>query len=555
MAEAWLLVYDIVILLGAALLLGVLFERLRQSALVGYLLAGTLLGPSAFGLVKGGDAVNGIAEIGVAMLLFTIGLEFSWRTLVGFGRVALGGGVLQLALTTALVGLIGVSLGLDAKGAIALGLAAALSSTAIVLRLLKDNNEIDSSHGRIAMGVLLLQDVALVPALLVVTFMHDQGQGTEPIQHAGLVAVKAIGLALVLGIVAGYLLPRFLDARHLAKNRELPILTSITTCVAATWAAHMAGVSPSLGAFLSGVLLAESKFADQVRADILPLRTAFVTLFFASIGLLLDLRWVGAHLPLVLGVAAGVVIVKALIAYFSIRVFHPSIIGAIAAGLCLGQLGEFSFVLAGIARDGGLLDDFTVQLVVSVTVATMFVTPYLVTKAFPFANAIARRLYPPRKLVTSERASRPDPLAGHVILVGFGDAGQVVAQELAHLNIPIVVLEVNPKLIRLAELRGLAARIGDATQMHNLLKASLQTAACLVVAIPDTKTARLVISQAKLLASHVPVVARSRYHVLADELDMSGADLVVDEELLVGRTLGRDAAWLIGSLPKPPSVE
>ncbi|UCG33902.1 MAG: cation:proton antiporter, partial [Phycisphaerales bacterium] len=376
--DLWTGLLDVLILLLAALVLGALCERLKQSAILGYLLAGTLLGPNALDWMPNHRAVSAIAELGVSLLLFTIGLEFSWRRLRALGPIALGGGTLQVLVTGALVAGLCMRLGLGGRAAVAIGAIIALSSTACVLRVLVSRAEIDGVYGRKALGILLLQDIAVVPLVLVVTVLGREGSAAQFGWEAG----RAVGAAAILGgalyMLLKYLVPVLLNREEAARNRELPILLAMVMAVGAAWTAHRLGLSPALGAFFAGMLLAESPFATAIRGDIAPLRTLFVTLFFSSIGMLADPAWAVEHWALLAAAVAAIVFGKAAITCAVAWLFRSTFGHAVAVGVCLAQVGEFSFVIAGVARQGELIDEDLFKLVVSATVATLFLTPYLV---------------------------------------------------------------------------------------------------------------------------------------------------------------------------------
>ncbi|MCP4711659.1 MAG: cation:proton antiporter, partial [Planctomycetes bacterium] len=388
--DLWTVLLDILILLLAALVLGALCERLKQSAILGYLLAGTLLGPNALGWMPNNLAVSTIAELGVALLLFTIGLEFSWRRLRNIGPIALGGGTLQVLLTGALSAAVCLMFGLGGRGSIVVGSAIALSSTACVLRLLVNRAEIDSIHGRNSLGILLLQDIAIVPLVLVVTILGDRRSDGHIIWELG----KTVGMAVLLGVMLylllNFIVPRLLRAKEAARNRELPILLAIVTAAGSAWLSHKLGLSPVFGAFIAGMLLAASPFATQIRADVAPLRTLFVTLFFSSIGMLSNPAWILEHWAMVAATVAAVVFGKAVIVSAVALLFRFAPVHAAATGICLAQVGEFSFVIAGVARHGKLISGDLFELIISVTIVTLFLTPYLIAVAPFLATAVGR---------------------------------------------------------------------------------------------------------------------------------------------------------------------
>lgn len=538
--DLWTALLDVLILLSAAMLLGALCERLRQSAVLGYLLAGTLLGPNALDWMPNHKAVATIAELGVALLLFTIGLEFSWRRLRTVGAIAVGGGTVQVVVTGGLTAGVCLALGLAGRPALAVGALVALSSTACVLRLLVNRAEIDGVYGRNALGILLLQDIAVVPLVLVVTAMGGENPGSAAQiawQMAQALGVAAL-LVAVLFVILNYLVPLLLVSREAARNRDLPILLAIVTAVGAAWASHKLGVSPVLGAFIAGLLLAESPFATQIRADVASVRTLFVTLFFSSIGMLANPAWVLQNWGTVAAVVAAIVLGKALVTAGVARLFRSSPGHAVATGVCLAQVGEFSFVLADLARHGELIGDSLFDLIVAVTVVTLFLTPYLVAAAPRLAAGVDRLS------LRGSRARRPaagrspqpeTPLSGHIVIVGFGPAGQRIAEALMkQYESQLVIIELSAKTAEAARSYGLRTYIGDATRAEMLEQVRVAAARTVVVTVPDPSAARQVVQQARSLSPETPVIARARYHVYRWDLFMAGAEVVVDEEEEVG---------------------
>ena len=536
MDDVWLFILDIVIVLGGAAVMGLICERLRLGSVVGYLLAGVLVGPGALELIRGGEVIDTIAEIGVSLLLFTIGLEFSWRHLRRFGGKAVIAGAISIGSIIAVTTLIGLALGAPWELAFVLGAAASLGSTAIVLRILRDRNDLDSVHGRYALAILLTQDIAIVPLVLAVSFVSNQSG--DLLASLGTAVVSALALVLLLVLLVSLAIPRLLNEDVIARNREIPILIAVVTAVGATWAAHSLGLSPAFGAFLAGLLLAEGKFADQMRADVLPLKTLFLTVFFVSVGLVADVEWIVGNVLLVLGTTLGFMVAKVVVTYFSVRPFQPSIVECMATALAIGQVGEFSFLLLAIGRSGGLVSDDLFKLATSVTLLTLIATPFLTGNSRRVALKIVKMLVPKRKLAKAERTKRIK-LTDHVIVVGYGAAGSAAAMLLRDAEVPVTVLEIHPGLVREAEGCGLTALVGDGTQGAILERANIDNAKAVVVAVPDTQVARAIVSQCKNLAPSVLVFARSRYHIFAETLHVVGADLVVDEEDSVGKLLGR----------------
>lgn len=541
--DLWAALLNILILLAAAIVLGALCERFRQSPLLGYLLAGALLGPNAFDVLPGHETVTAIAELGVALLLFTIGLEFSWRRLRDIGPVALGGGTLQVVLTAALTAGVCLVIGLGPRTSVAFGAVIALSSTAAVLQLLTTRAEIDSVHGRYAVGILLLQDIAVVPLILLIAVLSSGGS----IAEVGWELTRAVGLAAVLvgalHVALNYALPLLLGARIVERYGDLPILLAVVTPVGAAWLSHQLGFSPVLGAFVAGMLLAESPFATQIRANIIPFRTVFVTLFFSSIGLLSNPAWVAEHWLLLAGVVAAIVIGKSVVTTGVVRVFGTPIGPSLATGIILAQVGEFSLVIAVLARQGGLIGLGEFDLIVAAMITTLFLTPFLMGLGPQMARVVSGRSPLSSNIAEgpSGRPGIPESLRDHLVIVGFGPAGQRVAElMMVERGLDISVVELARRTADLARDYGLRTLIGDATRDEVLTRLQVRTAACVVITIPDPWTARHIIQQVRALAPDTPIIVRARYHIHRWQLEVAGADAVVDEEQEVGVQLAAE---------------
>ena len=559
----WGYLLDGVVLLAAAMLLGAAFERLRQSAIVGYLLAGTLLGPNAFNLIENEAGVTAIAELGVALLLFSIGLEFSWTRLRSLGGKALAGGAMQLGFTLILGTAAGLLLGEGVAAAVAVGAVVALSSTAVVLRTLADRAELDAVHGRAALGILLVQDIAVVPLVLLVETLGGEGSpGEVAIRVATEVGMGAL-LVGVFVLLARYGLPRVIAHPSISKNRELPILFAIVVAAGSAYSAWYIGLSPALGAFVAGVILAGSPLATQVRADVGPMKTVFVTLFFSAIGMLADVGWIVMHLPLVLGVLAAVVLGKAAVVWVVGKLLGMTHRHALATGLTLAQVGEFSFVLATMAGGLGVVSEWTFDLLVSVTIGSLFVTPYLIQGALPVGGRVERLLTrsrraagPPRRPRSVEGEAEPDeddpstpdahaPLQGHVVIIGFGPAGRAVAEALGKGGPPVLIIDLNPRTVLAARSEGLHAFAGDAATAEVIEHAHAPAAKAVVVTVPDHRAAAATIEGIRALCPNVPIIARARYHIHADTLRIAGAHVAVDEEDTVGRKLSEEVGRVV----------
>lgn len=554
MAPTWHVLVDVLILLTAALALGTLAEWLRQSAILGYLVAGTLVGPNMFGWVTSGHNVKLIAELGVALLLFTIGLEFSFDRLKRIGPVALIGGSLQVIVTMAVAGCVANVCGLDYRGAVAVGAMLALSSTACVLRLLTDRAAVDSMYGRHCLGILLLQDVAVIPLVLLVASLAGGGSWRDSmITLARTVALGGLLIGVFL-ILFKMVVPRLFNMRQWTQNRELPILLAMVMAIGSAVASHQASISPAIGAFVAGVLLGESPFAIQIRADVGSIRTVFVTLFFATVGMFGEPVWVAHHAGLVMAVVTAIVVGKTVIIIGIVRLLGVTTSLAVATGLCLAQVGEFSFVLAETAR-GQLISEDVFRLMVSATILTLFLTPFLVIAAPHLANWLtdagsrARPLHAaPRsvhKRTAPNKADRNDGANQPVhdaFIIGFGPAGQQAAQALLDNHADrMVVIELNPRNTAIAKRYGVTSQVGDATHRDVLEHANIRQARVIIVTVPDPKASRAIIHHCKYLAPNAIIIARARYHVVRWDLQLAGAIEVIDEEEQIGVNLASRA--------------
>jgi CPA2 family monovalent cation:H+ antiporter-2 len=575
----WELLVEGVLLLAAAMVLGTIAERLKQSAIVGYLLAGVLLGPNVLGVVgadgepeqtaepeqvqvegiaeeggggvedenenededTGGAGVEEIAQLGVALLMFTIGLEFSYSKLKSLGATAVMSGTLQISLTAAVSGGFSLLLGLEPKVALAIGMICALSSTAVVLPVLQRRSEVDSVHGRFALGILLIQDAAVVPLVLLTSAM-----GGEDVSVLDILAKTAYSFVLVALFVAvcfmfaQWVMPHLLKFGTATRNRETPILFAMVAAMGSAAAANALGFSPALGAFIAAIFLGESVIATQLRSDIGPFKSVFVTLFFSSIGMFADPAWIASNIAVVLGVTAAILVGKPAVIWGVGKLMGLTHRHALAAGMCCAQIGVFSFVLAQVAVDGGVIGEEMFKLLVSVTIMTLFTTPYAVNLAPMLGVAAERGL---RRVGLSKTPVR-EPIAAveddrqHVVIVGYGPAGRAVAEALKPHKTPVVVIDLNPASVLEARSQGMRAFVGDGTSPGLLQAVQLWRAAALVLTVPDHRMTTAAIVEARSICPTVAIVARARYHRYAELLESAGAHVVVDEEQEVGRELG-----------------
>lgn len=533
--DSWSILFDIIVLLSSALVLGAICVRLRQSPLVGYLLAGMFLGgPGGIGAVRSEHEVEIIAELGVSLLLFSLGLEFSIRRFINLGSRSLAAGLGQIVLC-ALGGFFFAKLiGLESLECVIIGSVVALSSTAAVLRVFTEEGTADSVFARDALAILLVQDLAVVPLAILFSVLGEAGGVAGLLSRFGNVLLLATGLVVVLYVVLNQLAVRALHALSDRPNRELALILGVVSGLGATWAAHAAGVSPALGAFVAGMFLGGSPFATQIRGDIASLRVVLLTLFFSAAGMVADPLWILSNLVLVISFLLILIAVKTLFTVVSLRLARKSIGVAVATALSLAQIGEFAFVLGAIARARGILGEETYNAIVSCTIASLLATPYLVRLAPKAGRRLARlHVASEEDLLSMPRAASP------VILVGFGPAGRLAAEAVKAANRGLTVIDLNPASIREAELRGFQGVLGDASQAEVLEEAHIDAAETVVIALPDSDASLQVAHHVREKAPHVHLIVRLRHELHRPHVQMANVDVVVGDEEEVGAGLAR----------------
>ena len=519
---------DLVVLfaLGAAAVL--VFHRLRLPPLVGYMLVGVAIGPYALGLIRAVDQVQALAEIGVVLLLFTIGLQFSLDELLKLRRTVLLGGTLQIVMTAAVIAAAASIAGEPWPRAVFLGLLVAHSSSTLILRLLSHRGELDSLHARAALGVSLFQDLSVVPMVLLVPLLAGAGAAPGEFGRTVAKAVLFLGGSLV---AARWVVPWLLERVVRTGQREAFLLFVIASCFGAAWAASAAGLSLALGAFLAGLIVSESEYSHHALGEVLPLREIFISLFFISIGMLLDVRTLLAAVGPVLATLALVIAVKLLVSVGALLAVGHSPRTATLAGLSLAQVGEFAFVLSLAGAQAGLLDDRLMQLFLTAAIGSMIAMPLLMPAAPRLVRAV-EQAFPARLAAPLAEAAGATiaPRTDHVIIVGYGMNGRNLARVLSRNDVPFVVVDVNPEVVRRERARGDAIVYGDAARPEVLEAAGIGRARVLVVAISDASATRSTVVQARRLNARVHLVVRSRYIGEMETLLALGANEVITEE-------------------------
>ncbi len=507
--------------------------RLRLVPIVGFLIAGVFIGPNALGLVQDRELVDATAEIGVILLLFTIGIEFSLEKLARIQKLIFGGGSLQVGLTIAAVGVVLYAFGVSLPAAIFTGMLVALSSTAIVLKLLADKGETNSEPGQVALGLLIFQDLAIVVMVLLVPVLAGGSEG-----GLGQIATAlgtAIGIILLVLVVARRVMPKILELVALTCSPELFLLTVIAICFGTAYLTSLAGVSLSLGAFLAGLMVSESRFSQHALSETLPLQILFSATFFISVGMLLDVSFLLQNLPLVAGVIVAVLVIKAATTWISVKALGYATPIAAASALTLAQIGEFSFVLERAGREVGLFPagaESGSQAFIAATVGLMVVTPLLMRlgeKASAKAASKIDRL-PVSAESEEHQAEHQLDLEDHLIVAGYGQAARSLIRVVAGSGIPYVITTLSPTGANEAESEGLPVVRGDASRPFLLRHVGIDKAKIVVIADDDPATAHKIISVARQLNPTLRIVVRTRYSADAEHLIEAGADEVVSEE-------------------------
>jgi K+:H+ antiporter len=526
----------LVVLLAIACAVLFLLTRLRLPPVVGYLVSGVLLGPFGLGLISGSDPVRHLAEIGVLLLMFTLGLEFDMSSFRRFRDVVLGGGSLQILLTLVTAMVAGALLGWPLRTALFLGCIMALSSTAVVLKSLMRHGLLDTLPGRLTVGILILQDLSVVPMMILLPI--DGGTaGQVTLSLAGALARAALLLGLTF-LLMQYVMPRLLHVIASARSPELLLLSTLTTCFGMAWLSHLMGVSYALGAFLAGLILGGSEYAQQMTADLGPFREVLSGIFFVAMGMLLDPGFALANWVPVTVVLAIILIAKTAITTAAVSGFGYPLAVSLQVGINLAQIGEFSFLIALLGLQNGLITQDFYQVAIAASVVSMITAPVMTRLSSSIASMATRAaggLRSPWGRAVSADEPEPGPaLEGHIVILGYGTVGRTLGEVLVTHKIPFAALEIDPILASQARRAGHPVRYGDASSEEMLRRAGLHLARALVVTLPDHVLERAVLRTARRLNPEIHILARGRRGAEDEELYRDGADEVVHEAFEVG---------------------
>jgi CPA2 family monovalent cation:H+ antiporter-2 len=520
----------LVIIFGVSAFVVFFLQKLKMPSIVGFLIAGAALGPHGFGFVEEVREVELLAEVGVILLLFTIGLEISLKNLKRIRSTVLGGGFSQVLLTLLATAAIAYPFLGKLNESIFTGFLVALSSTAIIMKMLLDRAEMDSPHGRLSIGILIFQDLCVVPLMLLIPILAGN-QGSFP----GLLwtMVKSATILFLVIFSARWLVPNILHQIVHTRSRELFVITVILLCLGTALLTSELGLSLALGAFLAGLVISESEYAYQAISDILPFKDSFNGLFFISVGMLMDLRFLSQNPLLILLAVLFILLLKTSTGFFSVHLLGHPVRVSLQTGLQLAQIGEFSFVLAMAGKSAGLITESLYQLFLSSSVLTMLLTPLIIQLSpnisiWISSKRLLERLDRMRK--KAEREGFPSKREGHVIIIGFGLNGRNLAEVLKAASVPYVALELNNDTVLEMKKKGEPIFYGDGTSLEILFKLGIDAARLLVIVISDPASTRRIVQIARKSNPRLYIIVRTRYLTEVDDLIQLGANEVIPEE-------------------------
>ena len=527
---------DLAIIMGAALIGGLIAYRFRLPVLLGYLVAGMLIGPDSFGLVKNGNLIETLASIGVVLLLFTLGMEFSLGDLKRMGKIGpLGGGIQILAMALLGFGVSRVLFNWTITDAVFFGFLIALSSTAIVLKILVERGETNTPHGRIMIAILLVQDLVVLPLMVVLPAL---GEPTANLIYIlGITLAKALIFLAAMTIIGFWIIPVFLGHVAGARSRELFLITILAICLGAAFATSYFGVSAAFGAFAAGMLVSRSHFAHQAVADIIPLRNIFAALFFVSLGMLVNPSFIVDNWSMVMLVALIIIASKFIVCSLIPRIFGFSLKTTLFVGAGLIQVGEFSFVIGQAGLETGVISANFYSLVLSSAFITILFTPI----ALKLAEISYGWLSTSRRLAHLTRLGSDEPLidvkkrfSGHVIICGYGRSGSNLGNVLKGYNIPYIVVDLNPHIIREVRAQNVTCIYGDAGSTQILSMAYIEKARVLALTCPDPMAQITAASYARQVNPDIDIIARSPEGPAAEQLRRLGVSEIIDPAFQAG---------------------
>ena len=524
------LLKDIVLIFALSTLVILLFQRIKVPAIVGFLITGILAGPHGLKLVENLDQIEMLAEIGVVLLLFTIGIEFSLKSLMRSARTVILGGSLQVGLTILLTFLLGRMLGRPSGEAVFMGFMVAMSSTAVIMKILQSRAEVNTLHGNASVGISLFQDLVIIPMILFIPLLGGSaGNVMGPIFR---ILLKGVGIVLLTYVSAKFLVPRLLHHVALTGNRELFLITVLVIGLAVAWLTSAIGLSLALGAFLAGLTISESEYNNEAFGNIIPFRDIFTSFFFVSIGMLLDVHFFFRHPALILAIALGVLVVKTFIGGMVAFILGLPFRTTILVGLTISNVGEFSFLLSGVGRENGLISDEYYQIFLAVAIITMALSPFVLMSA-PALNSLLMRLPLPEWMITGLRPVPKPPVSGlsdHLLIIGMGVNGSNVAKAARLAGVKYAIIDSSADRVLKAQEEGEPAFFGDAGNDVVLHSAKAEKAEVAVVAVSEPAATYRITESLRKINPKAHIIVRTRYVDDVEDLYKLGANEVIPEE-------------------------
>jgi len=521
---------DIVIIFALSTFVNLVFTRINIPTIIGYLITGIIAGPFALALIHSPKEIELMAEIGIILLLFSIGMEFSLNHLLKIRRIVFLGGFMQLITTTLITMLVARLYNLSWISALFIGLITALSSTAVVLKLLQERSEITSNYGRTVLGILIFQDIVLIPLLLLVPLL-----GGETMNFSNQILILMLKAILIIGLVYvgnKWLMPKILHMIAMTKNHELFFMSVLLICLSIALLTSELGMSLAFGAFLAGLMISESEYSHNVFGNIIPFKDTFTSFFFVSIGMLLNLNFVFENYMLIIGTVVLVVIIKMSIGSFCAFFLGHTLKGTILVGMAISQVGEFSFILAALGLDHNIISPFYFQLFLATAIISMAISPFLIQVANPVADRILKLPLPEflvEGLFPLKQIAIPN-LSNHLVLIGKDSRALNLSVMANYIELPYISIVFDPALVRERQNKGETVIYGDAVNIPILMKAHVDLAKIVIISIGDLITAMAVTEKVRILNKHAIILVRSRHVQDIEELYKLGADQVIPEE-------------------------
>lgn len=531
------LLSDIVIILGLAVVIILFFQRMKLPAILGFLLTGMIAGPHGLNLVKNVHEVELMAEIGVIFLLFVIGIEFSLKGLRAIGRTVFIGGLLQVGGTIALVALVTYSLGIPLRTAVFMGFLLSMSSTAIVLKMLQEKGDLTAPYGRVSVAILIFQDIIVVLMMLLTPLLA--GQMENPGRSLLILSAKMGGIVVAVVLLARYVVPVLLGMVVRTKSRELFILTIVVICFATAFLTSSVGLSLALGAFFAGLIISESEYSHQANANILPFREIFISFFFVSVGMLLDMGFFVSNIVTVHLAAFGVIALKFLIILITVYLLRYPPRTILLSALALFQVGEFAFVLSATGMRYDLLPQDLYQYFLSISIISMGLTPFVIhystgivslLQRFPMPAGLRDKLAAMAGGGVKASPDEVEEYRDHLVIIGYGVNGENVAKAAKKAAIQYVVVDLDPESVNRAREQKVPVVFGDATDEEILRHIQIQRARVVVIAISHPEATRAMVRAIRMFTETAYVIVRTRYVREVEDIVKMGADEVIPEE-------------------------